>query len=154
MKTDMKLTVALIALLCGGILASAQETATIATYLTASGKARIVQPAALNARLATHMADDESAPAEAAAATGGYRIQVYSGNNAATAKRDAESRAAAIRGRFPEIATYVTYDAPYWRLRAGDFTVYENAAAVLGEMKRAFPAFAREMRLVRDRIKQ
>lgn len=148
----MKHLISLIVLMCAALMGSAQDSLTIADRINASGKATVTQPEELNARLARHAGIDDAPAAEAAAPAGGYRIQVFSGNNAATAKRDAESRAAAIRDRFPELATYVIYDAPYWRLRVGDFPSSDHAGTVLGEMKRAFPSFAREMRLVRDRI--
>lgn len=136
--------------LCACLGASAQ---TIADKINASGRAKVTQPALLNARLEAKVVEEAPAEnSEAAVVTGGYRIQVFSGNNARTAKNDAENRATLIRENFPEVATYVIYDAPYWRLRAGDYATYEEAAVVLSELKRAFPTFAREMRLVRDRI--
>lgn len=86
-------------------------------------------------------------------ATGGYRIQVFSGNNPRTARAEAHSRAAAIGAEFPEWATYVTFDSPYWRLKVGDFRSYDDGRAALSLLKKHFPAYAKEMRLVRDRIK-
>lgn len=136
--------------------AEATDSTTIADRINAAGQSTIVQPARLNARLvATRAAAEVSADDahQAAAPTGGYRIQVFSGNNARTSKGEAGARAAKISAQFPEHATYVTYDAPYWRLRVGDFRTYEDARGVLSMMKSAFPAYAREMRLVRDRIK-
>lgn len=147
----MKYLFSLIFGLCTMLATQAQQT--IADRINASGKASISQPELLNARLVARVAAEEPAEKPATATTtGGYRIQVYSGNNARIAKNEAENRAAMIRGQFPDIAAYVIYDAPYWRLRAGDFSTYEEAAAALGDLKRAFPSFAREMRLVRDRI--
>lgn len=125
-------------------------TPTIADHINATDRATVTQPDKLNRRLARKVKHEESASATRAA--GGYRIQFFSGNNARTAKRDADNRAAAFTERYPEYGTYVTFDAPYWRLRVGDFVTYEDAAAALTEFKRAFPSFAREMRLVRDRI--
>lgn len=123
---------------------------TIADHICASGHASVTQPDKLNLRLVRAEEHEHSNAAHAAA--GGYRIQAFSGNNARTAKRDADNRAAAFAERYPEYATYVTFDAPYWRLKVGDFRTYEDAAAALSEFKHAFPSFAREMRLVRDRI--
>lgn len=133
--------------------------ATIADRINASGVAMIFQPAKLNARLAPKtadaVADAEATEAEKPESTGhvgGYRIQLFSGNNARTAKNQATGRATIIDARFPEYATYVTFDAPYWRLKAGDFRSYEEASAALARLKAALPEFAREMRVVRDRI--
>lgn len=132
---------------------------TIADRINASGVASVFQPAALNARLmpkgsAAQPSDADNAPAEkpASTATGGYRIQLFSGNNARTAQNQAIGRASIIESQFPEYATYVTFDAPYWRLKVGDFRTYEDASAALARLKSAMPEFAREMRVVRDRI--
>lgn len=128
-------------------------TPTIADRLNESDDVKITQPSKLNLRLIK--AKEEPKPESDAQATtvSGYRIQAFSGNNARTAKRDADNRAMAISEKFPEYATYVTFDAPYWRLKIGDFSEYEDAAVILSELKREFPSFARELRLVRDKIK-
>lgn len=86
-------------------------------------------------------------------ANGGYRIQVFSGNNPRTARSEAHSRSASIKSEFPEWGTYVTFDSPYWRVKVGDFRNYDDARAALSLLKNHFPAFSKEMRLVRDRIK-
>lgn len=85
--------------------------------------------------------------------TGGYRVQVFSGNNPRTARAEAHARAAAIGEEFPEWATYVSFESPYWRLKVGDFRSYEDGNSALSLLKKQFPAYAKEMRLVRDRIK-
>lgn len=127
---------------------------TIAERIVADGKATIIQPAKLNERLRPKMTAASDATDNATrTTTGGYRIQAFSGNNARQSKGEADRRAALISGTFPEHATYVTFDAPYWRLKVGDFKTYEDASAALSIMKTQFPAYAREMRLVRDRIK-
>lgn len=151
MKRVMSIIFMMIALR-GGSFGAALGTITIADKINASGHAVVTHPAALNARLIAVVAEENTTEHKDAVPTGGYRIQVFSGNNARTAQADAESRAAMIRDQFPDVATYVIYDAPYWRLRVGDFTTYEEAAATLSNLKRAYPSFAREMRLVRDRI--
>lgn len=85
--------------------------------------------------------------------TGGYRVQVFSSNNPRTARAEAHARAAAIGEEFPEWATYVSFESPYWRLKVGDFRSYEEGNSALSLLKKQFPAYAKEMRLVRDRIK-
>lgn len=122
------------------------------------------QPAALRARLTNAKAasvvaeaadGDAPAPAtvEPTRTAGGYRVQVFSDNNPRTAKNEAHSKAAAIGEAFPQWATYITYDSPYWRLRVGDFRTYDDATRAVVDLKNAFPAYRRELRVVRDRIK-
>lgn len=126
---------------------------TIADHINTSNIATVNQPDKLNLRLIKTVTEENAVRDTQAQLISGYRIQAFSGNNARTAKRDADNRAKAISNKFPEYSTYVTFDAPYWRLRIGDFTEYEDAAAVLTNIKKEFPSFARELRLVRDKIK-
>ncbi len=85
-----------------------------------------------------------------AAHSTGYRIQAFTANNAQAAKVNATKRAKAIAMRFPQYRAYITYKAPSWRLRIGDFTSQREAQEAMQRMKRAFPNYA--FTIVRDRI--
>lgn len=82
----------------------------------------------------------------------GYRVQVFSDNNSRTAKNEARSKARNISARFPEHRTYVIYNSPYWRLKVGDFRSQTEANEFAEEIRKAFPSYAKEVRVVRDRI--
>ena len=82
----------------------------------------------------------------------GFRIQAYTDNNARTAKAAAQKRARDIAMKFPQYRSYITYKAPSWRLRIGDFKTQQEAKAALNRIKSVYPNFAREMVIVRDRI--
>ncbi|MDE5635151.1 MAG: SPOR domain-containing protein [Muribaculaceae bacterium] len=82
----------------------------------------------------------------------GYRVQVFSDNNQRTAKGEARSKERLLRGAFPELGTYVVYNSPFWRLKVGDFRTQHEAEAIADEIKSRFPSFAREVRVVRDRV--
>ena len=82
----------------------------------------------------------------------GFRIQAYTDNNARTAKAAAQKRARDIAMKFPQYRSYITYKAPSWRLRIGDFRTQQEAKAALNRIKSVYPNFAREMVIVRDRI--
>ena len=86
----------------------------------------------------------------------GFRIQAYTDNNAKTAKAAAQKRARDIAMKFPQYRSYITYKAPSWRLRIGDFKTQQEAKAalnrILNRIKSVYPNFAREMVIVRDRI--
>ena len=82
----------------------------------------------------------------------GYRIQAYSDNNYKTAKASAQQRARDIAMKFPQYRSYISYKAPAWRLRIGDFKTQREAQAALQRIKSVYPKFAREMVIVRDRI--
>lgn len=100
--------------------------------------------------------DPSRTETEAAAGTAqkiaGFRIQVFSDNNSRTAKNEARTKSQNITEAFPHLRTYVTYDAPYWRLRVGDFRSRTDAEEAAEEIKSRFPSYSREVRVVRDRI--
>lgn len=79
---------------------------------------------------------------------GGYKIQVFMGNNQQQSKREAESKQAQIRAAFPGLRTEVMFQSPFWRLRVINFPTREDAEEVLKEMQKEFPGFAREMYVV------
>ena len=54
--------------------------------------------------------------------------------------------------KFPQYRSYITYKAPAWRLRIGDFKTRGEAQAALARIKKIYPNYAREMVIVRDRI--
>jgi hypothetical protein len=93
-----------------------------------------------------------SATAGQQAKVEGYRIVVYMGNNATKSRNEATSRQALIRDRFPEMNTYVRYEAPNWKVFAGDFLSQEAATATKRELQKAFPEFGKEMFVVTDKV--
>ncbi|RQO30726.1 hypothetical protein DBR32_08325 [Taibaiella sp. KBW10] len=53
----------------------------------------------------------------------GYRIQIYSGPERAKAKATKID----FMKRFPSVRSYITYAAPYYRIRIGDFKTRQEA---------------------------
>ncbi|MDE6577282.1 MAG: SPOR domain-containing protein [Muribaculaceae bacterium] len=85
----------------------------------------------------------------------GYRIQVFSdGRNQSTLEARAKARGSAILAKFPKYRgqVYTYSSSPNWYTRVGNFRTNAEANAALTEMKRAFPNFASEMRIVKCQI--
>lgn len=85
----------------------------------------------------------------------GYRIQVFSdGRNQGSLEARARARANAVVARFPKYRgqVYTFSSAPNWYARIGNFRTSSEAEAALLEIKRAFPQFASEMRVVKSSI--
>ena len=83
----------------------------------------------------------------------GYRTQVFSGNNQRKSKDEAFRKEKEIKELFPDVSTYVTYNAPFWRLRIGDFRSHEEAYHMQRLLMDAFPAYRKEMYIVREEVK-
>lgn len=136
---------------------TASDNVSITDIINKSGIVFIEQPASLRQRISRQVsnADQESEAGETKTAIkkiGGFRVQVFSDNNAKTAKNEARTKARAIASTFPQYPTYVVYSSPYWRLKVGDFHSQEEAEVAANQIKKAFPSYAREIRVVRDRI--
>lgn len=160
----------LVSMLISSTMAFSQATSPVVDSISAGGAIIINVPEALLKRLCppritvAETVDTVVTSAEAAALPakpavsapagkmGGYRIQVFSDNNSRTAKSEARSRARDISAQFPQYATYVVYNAPYWRLRVGNFRTQEEANAAAHSLKAAFPSYSREIRVVKDTI--
>ncbi|NDV54848.1 SPOR domain-containing protein [Parabacteroides sp. 52] len=82
----------------------------------------------------------------------GFRTQVFSGNQRAS-KAEALEKEKEIKEVFPDVQTYVNYDAPFWRLRVGDFRTREEADLLLHQLRKAFPVYGKEMYIVPEEIK-
>lgn len=135
-----------------------QTNMSITEKINASESIRITHPDALEERLIRQHSDDENGTSDNEVdrniirKSGGYRVQIFSDNNARTAKNEARTKARAIADAFPQYPTYVIFSSPYWRLKVGDFKTQEEAEVAATQIKRAFPAYAHEIRVVRDRI--
>ena len=85
----------------------------------------------------------------------GFRIQVFSdGRNQHSLESRARARGNAIVARFPKYRgqVYAFSSSPNWYTRIGNFRTQAEASAALSELKRAFPQFSAEMRVVKSQI--
>ena len=151
-----KILLSLVALLTAPAAIAETEVVTIVDHITSGTSNVINQPEELLKRLLPVEGVEEESKEEIARPVNGrmagFRVQVFSDNNARTAKNEARSKQRIISSRFPQYQTYVMYTSPYWRLKVGDFRTHQDANAASDELRRAFPAYSKEIRVVRDRV--
>lgn len=85
----------------------------------------------------------------------GFRVQVFAdGRNQSTLESRVKMRANAISAKFPKYRgqIYTFSSSPNMYCRVGNFQTQKEASSALIELKRAFPAFAGEMRVVNSDI--
>jgi len=68
----------------------------------------------------------------------GYRIQIYSGSGV-DSKKEAQSMKGMAMSSFPDQKVYLTYTAPFWRVRVGNFRNKSESLQVYYELKKNFP---------------
>ena len=146
--------ISIISLICCTNYITANDSISIVENITSDSKCTINQASILSYRLnkAVEIADTTQDNAVEKQYISGYRIQVFSDNNSRTAKAEARYKANNISEKFPELRTYITYNAPFWRLRVGDFRTPEEANDIVIKLKEEFPKYSKEIRIVRDRI--
>lgn len=87
--------------------------------------------------------------------TSGFRIQVFAdGRSQHSLEARAKARGSAIVAKFPKYRgqVYTQSQSPNWYTRIGNFRTQAEASAALEELKRAFPQFSSEMRVVKAKI--
>lgn len=85
----------------------------------------------------------------------GFRIQVFSdGRNQHTLEARAKARGSAVLAKFPKYRgqIYTFSSSPNWYTRVGNFRTNAEANAALTELKKAFPNYSSEMRVVKSQI--
>lgn len=119
------------------------------------GDVIINQPEALRKMVGVRLYGDnvEKTDSTAFLKIQGFRTQVFSGNNQRKSKDEAFDKEKKIKELFPDVPTYVTYTAPFWKLRVGDFRSHEEAYHMQRLLMTAFPSFGKEMYIVREEVK-
>lgn len=82
----------------------------------------------------------------------GFRIQVFSGNNQRLSKEEAFRKEKEVKEIFPDLSTYVTFTAPIWKLRVGNYRAYDEAHQMLHNLRSTFPEYGKEMYIVQEKI--
>ena len=141
---------------CGTFTAQAQAYSIDSTIVQSLGRslngARVVlhQDSALDVRLSRN-SGTLKVDKDGNIATQGYRIQLFS-DNKRNSREEAELRSDVVAQDMPQIPIYVTYLSPFWRLRVGDYRTYEEANTQMQLLKKKFPKYSVEMRIVKDEI--
>jgi SPOR domain len=81
----------------------------------------------------------------------GFRIQVFS-SESKTAKNDAYNIEQQVKVQFPNLAVYVYYSSPSWKVRVGDFLTQSDAQKFQAEFLTAFPTMKSEVYIVKEQI--
>lgn len=158
----MTLVALVLSAVCGITASAKVPTAPIVVSICEADTANaVIIPDALMERLSPAQAEEKEKEEETTtdqpkqqrtSGQAGWRVQVFSDNNVKTAKNEARVKEQTVLRRFPQYRVYKKYSAPYWRVRVGDFKTQNAANAAAAEMRKAFPKFAKEIRVVRDRI--
>jgi hypothetical protein len=97
------------------------------------GKVEVVKDARIDTFAARRLELNRTGGADAANING-YRVQIFTGEN----RKDAYSAQAKFQEEFPDIRTYIIYNEPNFKVRAGDFRTRLEAEKLEEELKKWF----------------
>lgn len=92
-----------------------------------------------------------TASGNAMATAAGYRIQIYM-DNSPKAKNEATRIESLFKETFPNVGTYVRYNAPNWKVLVGDFRTQEEANSFKQSIQGSLPEYGKEMYIIPSRI--
>lgn len=114
-----------------------------------SGNVVIVQDASIDTILMTHQEVlQEVLKNDDNYAIDGYRIQIFeeSGNKSSTLAREVMAE---FSEKYPDIGVYLTWKAPNFKVRVGDFNSRMEAEGFLNKIKKDYPIAW----VIKDKIK-
>lgn len=128
----------------------------ICSHLQVTGRVQLLQDGRLTDLIGTQPKSYYAGPTKTnsqGVVTGiGYRIRVFSGNQQNTSKNRAYAIQKEMSELMPDLKTYVVFKTPNWRLLVGNYRTSEEANAMLRELRREFPAYGKEMFVVKEEI--
>ena len=141
------------------VLLCAAAAAELAAQSLGSFRERLGDPAAGAAVCVTEHGDASEALARAGRSHSrlrfrGYRVCIFF-DNGQNARKGAEAARALFAETFPDTRVYMTYNAPYFTVTAGDCVTAEEAIILMGRVRGVFPkAFLKNEELsVADLVK-
>lgn len=80
----------------------------------------------------------------------GYRICIFTGGNSRADKQKAIEMGNKCRAKFPELASYPSFEAPRWVTHVGDFKTREDASKYVSKIRRTRITY--EVRIVASEV--
>jgi hypothetical protein len=146
----MRYSFIIILLLAAPAVLPAQEQTSIIHSLQqeveGEGKVTIRQAPHIEAMIGARYTGEE----EMIIKTPGYRIQIYAGNNSREARDEAANMAAKVKGHFPDVGVYTSFNPPHWICRVGDFPTIEEAGVMTFQLKNLL--IFKELFIVKEQI--
>ena len=153
MKIRIILTI-ILSVFFSGIAKAQYAGGDICNHLNTTGRVSIIQDVRLTELLGSQPKTYYAGGVQIDKGTKvkGYRIRVFSGNQQNTSKNKAYRIQSELQAKMPDMAAYVTFKTPNWRLMVGNFRTTEEANSMLRVLRKEFPAYGKDMFVVSEEI--
>ncbi|MDR3260895.1 MAG: SPOR domain-containing protein [Tannerella sp.] len=144
-------------LLCrgGGLMAQTSIFDALAKSEQGKGTVTILQSSAIRALVGTPPAGEkiEVTGDKSYLIVQGYRIQIFTGNQRSSKEEVFAKKSQIDKFLGDDVLTDVKYDAPFWRLRVGDYLSYEEAFCMMHKLVESFPSFKKEIKIIKEDVR-
>ena len=106
---------------------------TVSANAQTRGKVEVIKDPRIDT-LAARRTELNKAVGVDATTANGYRIQIFTGPN----RKEAYNAQAKFQEEFPDVRTYIIYNEPNFKVRAGDFRTRMEAEKMEEELKKWF----------------
>jgi hypothetical protein len=135
----------LCAFLLGGIASTVHAQDTLPRQVTDSGLVRIYKDPRIDLLIAKQIEVNEFTTRNGRRMTNGFRLLLVNSKD----RQEAIKAKALIYEKFPELKPYLWHQAPYYKLKAGNFQTKEDAEAYAKKIR---PLFATGIFVMSDQI--
>lgn len=82
-----------------------------------------------------------------------FRVQLYSGNNMQTSRREAAAVKAMYLEKYPDQEVFTPFFAPYWKVRVGTFETYNEALKLRTKLEEELSSIKEDIYIVSTKVK-
>lgn len=100
------------------------------------GRVEVIKDPLMDTLIAKRYEMSSAAGVPVAFSSYGYRVQFFSGSN----RKDAYNAQARLQSEYPELRTYIIYNEPNFKVRAGDFRTRLEAQKLMQDLRASFPS--------------
>ncbi|WP_183566981.1 SPOR domain-containing protein [Mucilaginibacter sp. SP1R1] len=100
------------------------------------GKVEVIKDPLVDTLIAKRFELNNASGVSTAFSSNGYRVQIFSGSN----RKAAYSAQAKLQDQYPDLRTYIIYNEPNFKVRAGDFRTRLEAQKLMQELQSSFPS--------------
>lgn len=124
---------------------------TMASYAQTTGAVHVNNSAKIDSLVYKNYGARVDADKKVVAAQG-FRVQIFSSNRGQEAKNASFNIKKELEELYPDTKVYVTFTAPFWKVRVGDFTDYYTAVKFSETLKESYPERATEIFVVKEDV--
>ena len=110
-------------------------TAISFSFAQTRGEVQVIKDPRIDTLIAHRLLSVKSSPGKAASSSYGYRVQFFISSD----RKEIYEKQAMINEMYPDLRTYIIYQEPNYKIKAGDFRTRLEAQKLMRDIRPQFP---------------